>query len=500
MRLKIIAGNLVIVLLLGGLSYVTVRSDVVGGLTERVHSRITNDQELFDRSWRLSAIEFLGHVTNRTTTRQVHAVFRALDEEGRRERGHRAANAVSRWFMDPARGRSGGPDVVAVTDERGRVIARDKDINRMHGEPLARALPTLQTVLREGRAHHDVWFFDAENKLLQVGMAPVRNAAGSVVGSLVVGYDLSVGLARAEAEVLGREVAFLYDGDIYSSSLAPSQVEPVGQKMYGALGSRTEAALGGQVSSPWTLSLPEGASYVGVAAPLSLSPSAPVAYAIMANQDEALALADVARMILLFTLLGAGGILVYGFLIATSFLRPLERIEEGVLRVINGRTDARIDVQSAEFGGLAYRINQLINVFTGVAEEDSEGRLSHPPQAQASSEGPGQRTVSSEQSGTTARPTPPTGGGGTDGIIDDPAMAAQLEAEAPDAYYERLHREYVGAKQAAGEDVSSIPKERFLQRIQGNEKALAKKHGVRMVRFHVEANGDHVALRPVLIR
>jgi HAMP domain-containing protein len=497
MRLKIISGNMVIVLLVGLLSYLVVRSEIVQGLTQGVDSRIINDQELFDRSWRLSAIEFLGHVSNRAATREVNAVFGALDEEARRQRANRAADAVSRWFMDPARGRSGGPDVVAVTDETGRVIARDKDINRMHGQQLARVLPTLRTVLQGAQPHHDVWFFSDENKLLQVGMAPVRNATGTVVGALVVGYDLSTGLARGEADVLGRDVAFLYEGaeggGIYSASLPSSLVEPAGRELFGSLGARTEAALGGQTSAPWSVTLPGGESFVGVVAPLSLSPSTQVAYAIMADRGEVLALAGATNMILLFSLLGLVSALVYGFVIATSFLRPLERIEEDVLRVINGRTDVRIDVESAEFGGLAYRINQLINVFTGVSEEDAEGRVSHAPGAPG--DGAWQGSAFAEAGGAA-----PAGGAGTDGIIDDPSVAAQLEAEAPEAYYDRLHREYTVAKQAAGEDVSSIPKERFLQRIQGNEKALAQKHGVRMVRFQVDANGSHVALRPVLIR
>jgi HAMP domain-containing protein len=491
MRLKIISGNLIILLLVGVVSFLAVRSDIHASLSKEIDSRLANEQVLFDRSWRLSAIEFLGHVSDRAQAQGVGAVFGALDEEGRRQRGHRAANAVSQWFMDPARGRGGGPDVVAVTDGTGRVIARDKDINRMHGQPLAQRLPTIRTVLRDAQPHHDVWFFQDENKLLQVGIAPVRNSAGTVVGTLVVGYELSTGLARSEAEILGREVAFLFDGAIYSSSLPSSLVEPMGRELFGTLKSRIEAAVGGQPSSPWSVTLAGGQSFVGVAAPLSLSPSAEVAIAVLADESEASGLVAAANTILLLTILGAIAALVYGFLIATSFLRPLERIEEDVLRVINGRTDLRIDIESAEFGGLAYRINQLLNVFTGVSEEDEEGRVSHAPGG--SEEGAWQGAAFVEGGGGGAS-------GGVDGVVDDPAVAAELEAEAQDAYYDRLHREYVEAKQAAGEDVSSIPKDRFLKRIQGNEKALAQKHGVRMVRFRVEANGSLVSLRPVLIR
>ncbi|HJK98522.1 MAG TPA: MXAN_5187 C-terminal domain-containing protein, partial [Polyangiaceae bacterium LLY-WYZ-14_1] len=92
----------------------------------------------------------------------------------------------------------------------------------------------------------------------------------------------------------------------------------------------------------------------------------------------------------------------------------------------------------------------------------------------------------------------PAGGGGD--VVDDPEVAARLEAEDESTYYGRVYREYVAAKQALGEDVSNIPEERFVQRLRGNEAALAKKHGCRLVRFQVDTRGQQVVLKPVLIR
>ena len=40
----------------------------------------------------------------------------------------------------------------------------------------------------------------------------------------------------------------------------------------------------------------------------------------------------------------------------------------------------------------------------------------------------------------------------------------------------------------------------FTKRLQGQAAALAKKSGVRMVRFQVEVSGTQVSLKPVLIR
>ncbi len=92
------------------------------------------------------------------------------------------------------------------------------------------------------------------------------------------------------------------------------------------------------------------------------------------------------------------------------------------------------------------------------------------------------------------------GGGGTGDVIDDPNLAASLEAEPEDAYLARVYDEYVQAKTAAGEDVANIRQEVFTKRLKGQAGALAKKHGVRMVRFKVEVAGTQVSLKPVLIR
>ncbi|MCZ7678469.1 MAG: hypothetical protein M5U28_06735 [Sandaracinaceae bacterium] len=58
----------------------------------------------------------------------------------------------------------------------------------------------------------------------------------------------------------------------------------------------------------------------------------------------------------------------------------------------------------------------------------------------------------------------------------------------------------MSAKEALGENVSNITKDRFVQRLQANEKSLLKKHGCRMVRFQVQTKGTQVNLRPVIIR
>ena len=483
MRLKIIAGNLIAVLVVGLGAYFYVKGELEKGLAAQVNEEIGNDYKLFERSWRLSALEFVDQVRDRAQSREVRLVYNAIDESGKRRAAHERANSIASWFQDPARGRIGRPDIVLLTDETGRVLARDQDLNRMANQALGQSVPSLRDVLERGAAMHDAWLKEDEAKLMQVAMAPVRNEEGGVIGAVLVGYDISNGLAAREAEILGLDVAFVEGERVYSSSFDTSVAGELQSKLFGELSSPTQGALGdsGAASNPWKAAV-GGSDRVGITAPLPETPSHAIAFAVVGNQTEAMSLAEKTNVILILMVVGLLAVAIYGFIIAGSFLRPLETIEEGVLSVINGRTDHRIDIESAEFGGLAYRINQLINVFTGVEETDEEGR---------SAGGAGWDGAESTQGEATD--AAPSGG-------DDDDAAAQLAAEPEAAYHQRIYDEYVAAKRAAGEDVSNFPKDRFITRLEKNGANLVKKHGCRMVRFQVQTKGSQVILRPVIIR
>src|ERR1700712_2904027 len=183
MRLKIIAGNLVAVLLLGLVSYSVVGSDLRHDVMSKLLAQIGNDQVLLDRSLRLTALEFVDDVKTRAIDSDVRSVFTALDEDGRRTRAYEAAERSAGWFADPARGTRGRPLIVVVTDDTGKVLARDADRNRMYGTKLDSSLPAVRNSLRDGEARHDVWKKDDEGKLLEFAVAPIRDEGGQVTGS-----------------------------------------------------------------------------------------------------------------------------------------------------------------------------------------------------------------------------------------------------------------------------------------------------------------------------
>lgn len=494
MRLKIVAGNLAVVVLLGLVAHFTISSQLRNRLSERLESELDNDRMLFDRSFRLSSLEFENRVVERARTRQMRDIFGGLDLDSRRTRAYEAAESTHAWFSDPARGGRGAPEIVVVVDETGRAIARNGARNVMFGSALSASIPALAQSFKTGTPQHDVWLETDQNKVLQTAVAPIRADNGSLLGALVVGYDLSNGLADSEARVLGRDVAFVVDGKLYSSSLDGAAARDLKGFLFGQAAPTTKLVLASPngATQPWRATL-GGDDYTGITARLPMASAVPVAFAVLGNRTAVTDIAEISNVILI--MLAICGLLVigYGLAIATSIMRPIEEIEEGVLAVINGKTDLRLQTDSHELGGLAFRINQLLNVLTGTEEgsEDEDGKLSMPP-----SEGHWKDAAFSDAAKAKEAGSAP----GADEVVDDAAIAGELAKEAEESYKERIYREYVQAKEALGENVGSIPKDRFWQRLSGRGEALVQKYGCRMVRFQVHTLDNQVVLRPVLIR
>src|SRR5947208_654813 len=140
------------------------------------------------------------------------------------------------------------------------------------------------------------------------------------------------------------------------------------------------------------------------------------------------------------------------------------------------------ELDHAELGGLAFRIDQLLNQLMGVEEDntDDEGRVSKAPTAANFGDA---LSVDKSQAGIP---------GGAPPDVD----AKRLATEPADAYYARLYREYIAAKQALGEQTDHITDAAFKSRIQGMEQDATSKHG-RPVRYHVQSNGREVVLLAV---
>ena len=54
---------------------------------------------------------------------------------------------------------------------------------------------------------------------------------------------------------------------------------------------------------------------------------------------------------------------------------PDRRLEEGLLAILNGKTDLRFEIEHAELGGLVFRLNSLLNQLMGVQEDDTDDEV-----------------------------------------------------------------------------------------------------------------------------
>jgi hypothetical protein len=170
-------------------------------------------------------------------------------------------------------------------------------------------------------------------------------------------------------------------------------------------------------------------------------------------------------------------VIVGGWLLGNYITRPINALEEGLLAILNGQADKRFELDHAELGGLAFRIDQLLNQLMGVEEDttDAEGRVSQAPSAAHFNDA---MAVDDKR--------------GAEGAID-PAVVAQLAAEGPAQYYGRIYREYIAAKRQLGEQTDHITEQAFVGRIQGMEKDASEKSG-RPVRYQVQARNKEVVL------
>jgi methyl-accepting chemotaxis protein len=177
-------------------------------------------------------------------------------------------------------------------------------------------------------------------------------------------------------------------------------------------------------------------------------------------------------------------VVVAGWFLGNYISRPIAALEEGLLVILNGQTDKRFELDHAELGGLAFRIDQLLNQLMGVEEDntDDEGRVSTAPTAANFGD-----ALAVDKNGSRA---------GDQGATGADIDAAKLAAEPVDAYYARLYREYIAAKKSLGEQVDHITDAAFKSRIQGMEQDATTKQG-RPVRYQVQSNGREVVLLAV---
>ncbi len=459
MRFKIFAINAAIVLIVGLLSFVIVRQSVLAAATnpERIKLRAERDAQAVSARLQLDGLRIERWLAQRATEPAAAEVFNKASDGAKGD----AATAFCDNVAGAAKSAfSTAPSLVAFVDGTGKIVGRNgSPLER--GEDVGAVYPLVKTALAKSAGGSDVWVARKTDKYV-VSYTPVRDAGGKTVALLVLGMGLNDAMGKV-ADLTGGGVA-IYVSDGKAATAAASSSDGVKALEKEASDEVQTAIATGNATSG------SGPNAVFAASPLdgfgdgkhvaALAVGATTLIDSPAALAWPVAGATVLGLVLVF--IGAGFLGAY-------ITNPINTLEEGLLAIVNGQGDKRFNLEHEELGGLAFRIDQLLNTLMGVEEDntDEQGRLSRPPSAQ-----------------------------GYEAPAEPVEQSAALAGEPAESYYQRLFAEYIAAKKALSEATDHITEPTFRARIQSMEAEAAQKHG-RPVRYQVKRADKEVQLLAV---
>jgi HAMP domain-containing protein len=477
MRGKIIAVFAVVVLVIGGLSYALTRV-TLGDLStsgEAPRALAAASAQL-----QLDGLVLERWLASQATDPKLREPFNAALASARAEGATTMANKIHDAAGTPELA-SVKISLVALVDKKGIVVGRNGSA-LMRGDDLGAVYPPLKAAMAKGVTGSDVWVNRARNEQMLASYAPIRDGDGNVVGAVVVGTALNdERLTNASERTSGRAlVAAAKNGDaldiVAKSNSAGAEVvaalaaSPAKDAAFRAIGTSQVTDVGG---------LP----HEFAAAAQSLEGYGDghrlVLISISHEQGPAI-LGSLLLPAIGVTILGLVLVVIGAYFLDVYISRPISEIEDGLLAIMNGRTDRRFEIEHAELGGLVFRLNSLLNQLFGVQEDetDDQGRPSRAPAASSF-----QDALSVDESMASLS-------------ADDHADAKALRDEAEESYYPRVFAEYIAAKTSLGDPVDHITQEAFTARIKVSEAETAAKQG-KPVRYKVEVRGREVVLLAV---
>jgi hypothetical protein len=472
MRLKIILPHLVVVLFVGLLSYVVVRQRLQTLADPAVvKESVEKDSLGVAGVLQLQLLRAERWLTEHGASEALKERLAnlGLEDKGRREKTTTALGELKRHAADAKAVFADPPDLAALVDKDGKAVGRSEDPQTYAGDDFGKEYPALVAALKENRSGSDIWLSGRFAHKHLVSYAPIRDASGAAIGGVVLAWSLSdarlAGLSDTAAALVVLENGAPKVKAKANESLAPG----FANDLEGSLKDSCARAI---ASGSDSFTTPVIAGSITALRNLGAGSSAAVAVGRRISNIES-------PDAIVWPILGAMGlglafVFIAGAILGGYVTDPVGTMEESLLQVINGNTNHRIQIEHAELGGLAFRINQLLNTVLGVEEDntDDEGRPSAPPAPNHFSE-----AMAVDES----RGAP------------DAAQAASLAAESESDYYARLYAEYIEAKRANGEDVTNITDQVFIDRIKGMERDQSSKMGLR-VRYAVQRRDGQVRL------
>jgi signal transduction histidine kinase len=211
-------------------------------------------------------------------------------------------------------------DLFVLVDRSGRVVALHTKTPGFTGEA---AQKFFQQSLDEDLRESSHWWL-AEHHLYQTFIEPIYRGSrtdGTLLGFLVIGYEINNRLAESVSKVAGSQVAFSFGNEIVGTTLTPEQVQS--GAIHDLLGSAVQ-------DEPRDIEI-GSERFLATSLVLSGSRATPVRLSVLGSYDQATKFVDQLNRYLV--LLGLAAILVGSglvFFISHTFTRPLGSLVAGV--------------------------------------------------------------------------------------------------------------------------------------------------------------------------
>ncbi len=216
-------------------------------------------------------------------------------------------------------------DLFVMVDRSGRAVAIH---TKTPGFTREAAEKYFQESLDEDRGEPSHWWL-GEHHLYQTFIEPIYRGTrtdGTLLGFLVIGYEINDRLAAEVSKVAGSQVAFSCGNEIVGTTLTPAQVQA---------GSIQDLIAGTIRADPREIEI-GSERFLATSLVLSGSRPTPVRLSVLGSYDQATKFVDQLNRYLL--LLGLAAILVGSglvFFISHTFTRPLGSLVAGV-RALEG--------------------------------------------------------------------------------------------------------------------------------------------------------------------
>jgi len=218
-----------------------------------------------------------------------------------------------------------GSDLFVLVDRAGKVVALH---TKTPGFTRDAAEKYFQQSLDEDRGESSHWWL-GEHHLYQTFVQPIYRGSrtdGTLLGFLVIGYEINDRLAEEVSKVAGSQVAFSCGREVVGTTLMPPQVQT---------GNLQGLIAGSAQDEPRDVEIGKE-RFLATSLELSGSRTTPVRLTVLGSYDQATKFLDQLNRYLV--LLGLAAILVGSalvFFISHTFTRPLESLVAGV-RALEG--------------------------------------------------------------------------------------------------------------------------------------------------------------------